>query len=189
MLHFSFKYKWCIYSNFDIWLLSCEQFPMLMGSVSSISLRKSNGCYSNLTFDMTFKSLESKNSDSIFNSFYFPHTFSFIFVLYIPTLPFLPWSVTRTVYLCMCMWGVRKVSTAVERQQQQRRENESEEELEICNRIAIKKCHFDTCQLVFKWTFPPLLLMGHISLFFVSANKNKQSRDKISAKCQSLLKT
>jgi len=63
---------------------------MFMGSVSSISLRKSNGCYSNLTFDMTFKSLESKNSDSIFNSFYFPHTFSFIFVLYIPTLPFLP---------------------------------------------------------------------------------------------------
>jgi len=78
--------------------------------------------------------------------------------------------------------GSRKTTT-------KRRENESEEELEICNRIAIKKCHFDTCQLVFKWTFPPLLLMGHISLFFVSANKNKQSRDNIAAKCQSLLKT
>jgi len=54
--------------------------------------------------------------------------------------------------MCVYVWGrgVRKVSTAVERQQQQRRENESEEELEICNRIAIKKCHFDTCQLVFK---------------------------------------
>lgn len=69
-----------------------------------------------------------------------------------------------------------------------RKKNESQEELEICNRIAIKKCHFDTCQFVFKWTFPPLLLMGHISLFFELRNKIKQSGGNISAKCQSLLK-
>lgn len=55
--------------------------------------------------------------------FIFPYAFSFIFVLYISTLPFLPWSVTSTVYLYgRCGgWCIGKVSTAVERQQSERK--------------------------------------------------------------------
>lgn len=138
---------------------------------------------------MTFKSLESKNSDSVFNSFYFSLCVFFYFRFVYFNLAIFALKCHK---YCLSIWAVRGVvcweSVNGSRKTTKLKKNESQEELEICNRIAIKKCHFDTCQFVFKWTFPPLLLMGHISLFFELRNKIKQSGGNISAKCQSLLK-
>jgi len=145
----------CIYSAFlahdHNQILQPSTERLFVGPVSSISLRKSNECFCNLTFDMTFKSLESKNSDSVFNSFYFSLCVFFYFRFVYFNLAIFALKCHK---YCLSIWAVRGVvyweSVNGSRKTTKRKKNESQEELEICNRIAIKKCHFDTCQFVFK---------------------------------------